>query len=198
VDGKLAGLTKQTELPSWLGENLPLWVKSSALLNFARSGLLPLLRASAAQAGPPPNLASACTLEDERYRAQARALQTSAAPPPLNEHAASWSAAERANWVARAWSAHAREKGYRLKFLFIPDRQEVQGMAAEPHLRRMLEVRQAFSAAAAAGGVEILDPTLDMRARWCATREPLYFDIDGHWNANGHRFIADWLKARVD
>jgi hypothetical protein len=198
ADGKLVSLSKVTGfLPTWLSDALPIWLKSSGMLNFARSGLLQQLQAHGSPAGPPPSLPTACELEDEPYRTVARSIQGSQAPPPLEEASGDWPAPERASWVARAWSAHARENGYRLTFMLIPDRQEVQGMATEPTIRRMLEVRKAFTDAAAAAGIEILDPTLDMRTRWCATRQPLYFDIDGHWNANGHRFIAEWLASRV-
>jgi hypothetical protein len=197
-DGTLASVTKLADfVPPWLSEMVPLWMKKSGLLNFARSGLLQQLRTRNASAGPPPNLTSVCTLEEEPYRAPPRPAQAVSPLAVVDEAAANWPPAERARWVARAWSAHAREKGYRLTFLFIPDRQEVQGMATEATIRRMLGVRKAFTDAAAAAGIEVLDPTLDMRARWCATRQPLYFDIDGHWNANGHRFIAEWLGPRV-
>jgi hypothetical protein len=197
AEGKLASVVKLTEfIPTWLSENLPMWVKSSALLNFARSGLLAQWRARSSEPGPAPNLVEACALDDELYRAPTHPVRASVKPQALDKQSASWPAAQRADWVARSWSAHAHEKGYRLSFLFIPDRQEVQGMAAEPTIRHMLEVRKVFSNAASAAGIEILDPTLDMRARWCATRQPLYFEIDGHWNANGHRFIADWLATR--
>jgi hypothetical protein len=84
-----------------------------------------------------------------------------------------------------------------LKLLFIPDREEVQGTYSRGAIDRLLFIRSVFSAAAASAGLDVLDPTLDMRRHWCETGEALYFDVDGHWNAYGHRFIAGWLAART-
>ena len=193
-DGGLASVGKKNSM------NVPLWIKESGLANLLVKGVWPriqdlLARAEALQARQEPN--SVCSLPEEPYRAPSPQRRVSSVPPALNPSAENWSAEEKAEWVAKAWAHDADAKRYGLKLLFIPDREEVQGTYSEEKIRRLQFIRSVFSKAATSEGLEILDPTLDMRRRWCQTGESFYFDVDGHWNAKGHRFIAAWLVRRV-
>jgi hypothetical protein len=183
-----------------LNEYVPLWLKRSGLVNLLVKGAWPriqslIARPRTVKAQREPN--SACSLPDEPYRPPPPTRRASQAPPELKLSAENWSEKEKADWVAKAWAHDADAKRYRLGLLLIPDREEVQGTFSEGKIRHLQFIRSVFSRAAESAGLEILDPTLDMRRTWCQTGEGLYFDVDGHWNANGHCFIAAWLARRV-
>lgn len=191
-DGQLASVGK-------VNEYVPLWIKKSGLVNLFVKGLWPQVQSLMARPGTLKEQKhnSICSLPEEPYRAQPSKPRGLSAPPSLDLSAGNWSETERADWIVKAWAHDAEAKHYRLKLLFIPDREEVQGTFSDGTIRRLQFVRSVFSRAAASAGLEILDPAADMRQRWCQTNEPFYFDVDGHWNANGHRFIAAWLANRV-
>lgn len=192
-DGRLVSIRK-------LNEYVPLWIKKSGLVNLFVKRAWPRIQNLTAGPRTPKaegELNSVCSLPEEPYRPPSPKRRASWAPSEINLSAENWSETEKAEWVAKAWSEDADAQRYRLKLLFIPDREEVEGTSSEGSIRRLQFIRSVFAQAAASAGLEILDPALDMRRRWCQTGEGYYFGIDGHWNANGHRFIAAWLAGRV-
>jgi hypothetical protein len=186
--GKLASVSKTNAY-------VPIWLKQSGLLNLFVKGAWPrILRL----AGPPreekAERKSVCSLPAQNYR---EGVVPPGSPAQSDLPATNWPETKKADWILGAWAKDAVARSYRLKLLFIPDREEVQGTFSTAAIDRLLSIRSAFAAAAASAGLETLDPTLDMRRYWCETGESLYFAGDGHWNANGHRFIARWLAGRV-
>ncbi len=99
-------------------------------------------------------------------------------------------------WLSSAWAHHSKIHGYDLMFLFIPDATEVQWPTSEAQLAMRSGIRSVFKKAASDAGIEITDPVRDMRDYWCSNKKALYFNIDGHWNADGHAFIAERMARK--
>ena len=174
--GKLVAVEK-------LNAYVPLWIKRSAIVNAFVKGALPRLREyqHVKSAIPSPSLYSVCRLPTSLPSAEMIRGVTG----------------ERAEYISKVWAEDARQKGYEIKYLFIPERREVQGAYSPELIKRMGDIRATFRHAAEKAGITVLDPTMDMRRHWCETSEHLYFPIDGHWNAKGHRFIAQWLYCKL-
>jgi lysophospholipase L1-like esterase len=195
VNGHLEGLHKHDD---WV----PLFVKQSALVNLLVKSVVPELRAALLQRRLPWNpsplgLRSTCELlANPSASRPARAFDGSA-PPLEASKAARWPPRQRALWVAAAWQEHARAQGYVLALLLIPDAEEVQWDTTPERLAQRAAVREVFAEAAEAAGIQVLDPLEDMRHHYCASGEDLYFRGDGHWNAAGHRFVAEWLDEAL-
>ncbi|MGH6611713.1 MAG: SGNH/GDSL hydrolase family protein, partial [Burkholderiaceae bacterium] len=185
-----------------LNAYVPTWIKRSGLINFIRRGVLPQARAalnpSTAAPVASPTLVPACEIEQENYAESLSPTPLSREIPRLDGNGSMLDVRERAQYVAHAWAADAVRKGYRLRFLFIPDREEVEGLASPQRLAQLQQSRAMFREAAHAAGIPIWDPTLALRAAACGGDGPFYFPIDGHWNAKGHRFAADFLAKKID
>jgi hypothetical protein len=97
----------------------------------------------------------------------------------------------------RDWARDADRAGYQLSLLLIPDAEEVERPTSPLRLEGWAGARAIFSDAARRHGVRTLDPAAAMRTHVCDTGEPLYYEIDGHWNAAGHRFVAEWLAREL-
>jgi hypothetical protein len=189
--GKLVSVSKANAY-------IPVWLKRSGLLNLFVKGVWPRIQRFASPSREEKTeRKSVCSLPAQNYREPSPKVIPSPPPPELDLSVKNWPETKRADWLARAWAHDADVKAYRLKLLFIPDREEVQGTFSDAAIRRLLFIRSVFAGAARSTGLEILDPTLDMRRHWCETGKSLYFDVDGHWNADGHRFVAGWLAGRV-
>ncbi len=183
-----------------LNAYVPTWIKRSGLVNFVRKGVLPQAHALVDPPAALPALVSTCQTEEGEYSETTETLSPS---PNLNDVPrvdadwSTWGARERASYIARAWAADATRKGYRLRFLFIPDKEEVEGLASPARLAQLQQTRVAFREAARAAGIPIWDPTLALRAAACRGGGPFYFPRDGHWNVEGHRFAGDFIAAKT-
>jgi hypothetical protein len=49
----------------------------------------------------------------------------------------------------------------------------------------------------AAQGIEIIDLLPWFKERESKTGEPLYLEVDGHWNSNGHMTAADYVAQEL-
>lgn len=193
TEGRLTAVRKRTD---WV----PGFIKRSGAVNLLLGGAVPRLRAlRQARAGSAParQLQPTCDLPvpDPGTR-PARAGELPAVPP-LPREAADWSPPQRAEWLATAWAADAAAHNYTLVFLLIPDADEVQWPSDPERLAYRAQVRGTFVHAAERAGIRVTDPVAAMRARWCDSGEPLYFDVDGHWRPAGHDFVAAWLAREL-
>ncbi len=203
-DGELVALAKRDD---WL----PHWLRKSALVNLLVKGVAPEIRRLSGSAGTSTEvLESPCRLAAEKLHERVTsppAAPPSAAPPPAsietgNDRATrspspSHSPRPKIDWIQRAWAGHADRSGYELTILLIPDAEEVQWPTSPGRLGRRASTRALFSEAARLHSIEVLDPLAAMRGHVCATDEPLYYDVDGHWNAAGHRFVSEWLAHEL-
>jgi hypothetical protein len=190
--GRLVAVSKTNDY-------VPVWLKRSGLLNLLVKDTWPRIRRLAGRLPEDKTeRRSVCALPAQDGRAPSRKVIPAPPPPRLDPSAKDWPESKKADWILRAWAHDAGAGNYRLKLLFIPDREEVQGTFSRGTIDRLLFIRSVLAAAAESAGLDVLDPAPDMRRRWCETGEAMYFDVDGHWNANGHRFIAGWLATRMD
>jgi hypothetical protein len=116
-------------------------------------------------------------------------------------------AAEAENALAR-FAKDVSADGGRLVIVYVPNPYQVG--PAECSVGRYLDrldanamlpadsgVQTWLRTVAARQGIELLDPTIAMRARHLngpmRDMAPLYLRADCHWSALGHQFMADWL-----
>jgi hypothetical protein len=170
-NGSLVAVTKSKA-------DLPRWQKVSALAGYSLRRLWPLVKNAAKPRRDTASKTEACSLKTDSNR-------------PTK------SLGKRLRAIAEMWGEHAAKHNYRLVFLFIPERQEVEGQIEHQELSRNRLVRSQFSAAAFAANAPVWDLTPEMRREACADKHDFYFQRDGHWTADGHRFAADWLSTKL-
>lgn len=189
-DGRLVGLKKSND---WV----PLWVKKSGLVNLLVKGMIPKIKAFRHAKSVSDKMRSPCEFPLPISAGHLSEEKINRDPPALDTEAEGWSAEQKAEWIMQAWSHDAAKYGYQLIMLFIPDAEEVQWDTTEQRLSSRTSIRSVFASVATKARIIILDPVADMRRYWCQTGNPLYFKIDGHWSAGGHRFIGEWLAERL-
>ena len=100
--------------------------------------------------------------------------------------------------LLREMARVSEEHGARFLLLVIPDQAQVepdQDVLGLPPF--VLEVQDRVVTFAKREGIPVLDPLPDLRALRARDGEPQYHPNDRHWNATGHRRVAELIHAEL-
>jgi lysophospholipase L1-like esterase len=96
--------------------------------------------------------------------------------------------------MAKVAEAH----GAKLAILIVPDGVQVESAGKVYGVPPFLwDVQQRVGDFARARGIPVIDPLPALRERWEREREPQYYPNDRHWNARGHRYVAEIVLAEL-
>ncbi|MGH0031275.1 MAG: alginate O-acetyltransferase AlgX-related protein [Myxococcota bacterium] len=121
------------------------------------------------------------------------------APPPPEEDRSQEEPAWRLSLaLLREMSRVANDHGARFLVLIVPDQAQVEPDATVLGLPPfVLDVQERVVDFARREGIAVLDPLPALKERRQATGEPFYHPNDRHWNATGHRQVAELLLREL-